>query len=53
MSDNQNSAVYSCPMHPEVRQDHKGVCPECGMWLIKKESAEDIADSSGDASDGQ
>jgi P-type Cu+ transporter len=25
--------VYTCPMHPEVRQDHPGVCPKCGMAL--------------------
>jgi P-type Cu+ transporter len=25
--------VYTCPMDPEVRQDHPGVCPKCGMAL--------------------
>jgi len=25
--------VYTCPMHPEVRQDHQGSCPKCGMAL--------------------
>ncbi|MFZ2209175.1 MAG: heavy metal translocating P-type ATPase [Porticoccaceae bacterium] len=25
--------VYTCPMHPEVRQDHPGQCPICGMAL--------------------
>ena len=25
--------VYTCPMHPEVRQDHPGTCPKCGMTL--------------------
>ncbi len=24
---------YSCPMHPEVVQDHPGDCPKCGMAL--------------------
>jgi Cu+-exporting ATPase len=24
---------YVCPMHPEVRQDHPGTCPICGMAL--------------------
>ncbi len=24
---------YTCPMHPEVEQDHPGDCPECGMAL--------------------
>jgi len=26
-------AIYTCPMHPEVRQDHPGDCPICGMAL--------------------
>ncbi|WP_428420451.1 heavy metal translocating P-type ATPase [Methylibium sp.] len=26
-------AIYTCPMHPEVRQDHPGACPKCGMAL--------------------
>jgi Cu+-exporting ATPase len=26
-------AAYTCPMHPEVRQDHPGSCPRCGMAL--------------------
>ena len=24
---------YTCPMHPEVRQQGPGVCPKCGMTL--------------------
>jgi Cu+-exporting ATPase len=24
---------YTCPMHPEVRQAHPGICPKCGMML--------------------
>ena len=27
------AAIYTCPMHPEVRQDHPGNCPKCGMTL--------------------
>ena len=26
-------AIYTCPMHPEARQDHPGNCPKCGMTL--------------------
>jgi P-type Cu+ transporter len=26
-------AIYTCPMHPEVRQVRPGVCPICGMAL--------------------
>jgi P-type Cu+ transporter len=25
--------TYTCPMHPEIRQDHPGSCPICGMAL--------------------
>jgi cation transport ATPase len=25
--------IYTCPMHPEVQQDHPGDCPKCGMTL--------------------
>src|SRR3954467_13200069 len=26
-------AIYTCPMHPEVRQKGPGACPFCGMAL--------------------
>ena len=29
-------AIYTCPMHPEVEQDHPGACPKCGMGLEPK-----------------
>ena len=25
--------VYTCPMHPEIRQSSPGICPKCGMAL--------------------
>lgn len=25
--------VYTCPMHPEIRQTYPGKCPKCGMTL--------------------
>lgn len=28
-----NNTIYTCPMHPEVRQDYPGNCPKCGMTL--------------------
>jgi len=28
--------IYTCPMHPEVQQDHPGDCPKCGMALDPK-----------------
>ena len=32
----QGNAIYTCPMHPEVQQDHPGDCPKCGMALEPK-----------------
>lgn len=28
-----SSTIYTCPMHPEVRQAGPGSCPKCGMTL--------------------
>jgi Cu+-exporting ATPase len=29
--------LYTCPMHPEIEQDHPGPCPICGMALEPKD----------------
>ncbi|HEY2630229.1 MAG TPA: HAD-IC family P-type ATPase, partial [Usitatibacter sp.] len=29
----QAGAIYTCPMHPEIRQQGPGTCPKCGMAL--------------------
>ena len=35
MNDSQNTGkLYTCPMHPEVRQPDPGKCPKCGMDLL-------------------
>src|SRR5438093_2463159 len=40
--------IYTCPMHPEIEQDHPGNCPICGMALEPKtpigDSEEDNAE---------
>jgi Cu+-exporting ATPase len=28
-----SGTIYTCPMHPEIRQDQPGNCPKCGMSL--------------------
>jgi Cu+-exporting ATPase len=38
-------AIYTCPMHPEVRQEGPGSCPKCGMNL------EPLVAAAGDAPD--
>lgn len=35
----EQPAVYTCPMHPEVKSASPGNCPKCGMKLVKKEQA--------------
>ena len=32
--------IYTCSMHPEIISDQPGICPKCGMELIKKEADE-------------
>lgn len=29
----ESGEIYTCPMHPEVRREGPGDCPECGMAL--------------------
>ncbi len=31
----QHDAIWACPMHPEISQDHPGTCPICGMKLVQ------------------
>jgi hypothetical protein len=30
----QEKVKYTCPMHPEVVENHPGKCPKCGMTLV-------------------
>ena len=30
------SSTFTCPMHPQIEQDHPGSCPICGMALEPK-----------------
>jgi hypothetical protein len=30
-------SLYTCPMHPEVKQPEPGTCPVCGMKLERGE----------------
>lgn len=33
------AVTFTCPMHPEVIQDHPGACPKCGMALEPRAAA--------------
>ena len=37
--------MYFCPMDPEIRQDHPGICPRCGMALEPEIPSLDDGDS--------
>ncbi len=39
-------AIYTCPMHPEVRQNGPGSCPKCGMALEPLDGTTSTADES-------
>jgi len=32
--------IYTCPMHPEVKQDEPGSCPKCRMDLVPEKAEE-------------
>lgn len=44
---------YTCPMHPEVRQDEPGDCPKCGMHLVPDDGVESGTPAEGHASHEQ
>ena len=41
----QADAIYTCPMHPQIRQKGPGSCPICGMALEPVEITAEVAPS--------
>jgi Cu(I)/Ag(I) efflux system membrane fusion protein len=39
----KNTTIWTCSMHPQIRMDHPGKCPICGMDLIPLEQSENEA----------
>ena len=37
-SGQQQTVIFTCPMHPEVIRDKPGSCPKCGMDLVKSDA---------------
>ena len=35
-----SKTIYTCPMHPEVKQNSPGSCPKCGMNLVSEKGEE-------------
>ena len=46
IEDHQAGTVWTCSMHPQIRQDEPGSCPICGMELIPLESDDADDDAS-------
>jgi Cu+-exporting ATPase len=44
---NLAGTIYTCPMHPQIEQDHPGVCPICGMALEPKVATADTDEEAG------
>lgn len=44
------AAEYTCPMHPEIRQDAPGKCPICGMALVPVASSKATSSADADSS---
>jgi Cu(I)/Ag(I) efflux system membrane fusion protein len=42
----QTADYYTCPMHPQVHMDKPGVCPICGMDLVKASNSRKMESSS-------
>lgn len=40
---------YTCPMHPQIIEDHPGNCPICGMTLVPKLFPAGTKDNTGSA----
>lgn len=39
-SQKENATIWTCAMHPQIRMDHPGKCPICGMDLIPVSQSE-------------
>jgi Cu2+-exporting ATPase len=35
-----SKVIFTCPMHPEVKQNKPGACPKCGMNLVPEKGEE-------------
>lgn len=40
----KEEVIYTCPMHPQIRQDKPGKCPICHMDLVRTGETEESAD---------
>ena len=45
-----NDTIYTCPMHPQIRQVGPGACPICGMALEPVTVTADVPPESANSS---
>src|SRR5262245_47888468 len=38
-TDARSQLFYTCPMHPQIHEQHPGDCPICGMKLVERSEA--------------
>ncbi|SFU14604.1 copper-transporting P-type ATPase [Sedimentitalea nanhaiensis] len=48
----ETPALFTCPMHPEVRQPEPGNCPKCGMTLVSEQQAAGVPHAHADCHGG-
>lgn len=41
---NKKNEIWTCPMHPRIRQNQPGQCPICGMNLVRAEANSKASD---------
>lgn len=44
MNKNMEQTIFTCPMHPEIRQNKPGHCPKCGMSLEPLVATDEVDD---------
>lgn len=45
----KHADIYTCPMHLQIRADHPGTCPKCGMTLQRVDNSKDSHGSGAEA----
>ncbi|MGB6068272.1 MAG: heavy metal-binding domain-containing protein [Desulfomonilaceae bacterium] len=45
------AGLYTCPMHPEIREENPGTCPKCGMALEPRTAVAEGEEESSELTD--
>ena len=47
MTEQKETTIYTCPMHPDAQKDKPGICSECGMSLIPHSGKRELEEHKG------